>query len=102
MPALFGTSPQSVECSLLDAPHCLLRGLKHDVNLAKQTSQPDSKGMKAVVNHYEKHMTTAKRIVSGSCQTLILLVLAFYLLFRANRVEGVQERQTCHLLPSRV
>jgi len=98
MPALFGTLPRSVDCILLEAPYCLLGGLKHDINLAEQTSQPDSKGMKAV----EKHITTTKRVVSGSYQTLVLFVLALYLHFPANRVEGVQERQTCNLLPTRV
>ena len=47
-----------VEYSLLEAPYCLLGGLKHGTNLAQQTSQPDSKGMKAV----EKHITTTKRV----------------------------------------
>lgn len=83
MPALFGTLPRLLECSLLEAPYCLLGGLTHDINLAQQTSQPDSKGMKAI----EKHITIIKRIVSGSYQIPVLFVLALYLHFPANRVE---------------
>ena len=81
-----------VEYSLLEAPYCLLGGLKHGTNLAQQTSQPDSKGMKAV----DKHITTTKRVFTSNPGPLCACVSL------QNKGKGVQERQTCNLLSARV